>query len=447
MRIIKWGIAIAAIAIIIVGFLYYPRLHIITGFSAKNVCSCIFEAKRSLESVEAGDNNFQPVSFTKNTVDYEEGVVTSTFFGLQPRKAIYREGAGCTLITKNTPIEFSNTSLPQREDYRTNIPYPFGTGAPIAASFDEVNTQKLQAAIENAFDRDGKEVKKTRAVVVLYKNALLAEKYAAKFDENTPQQGWSMTKSITNAVLGVLEKQGRVSLEQDKLFPEWANDDRAEITLNNLLQMNSGLEWEEDYTTISDVTKMLFLAKDMTSVQLNKPLVEKPNKAWNYSSGTSNLLSRFIRDQFHSSTEYSQFWYEALIDKIGMHSMTVEKDMIGNFVGSSYAWATPRDWAKFGLLYLNRGNWNKEQILTDGWVAYSSSPATNSQGAYGAHFWLNAGGKYPNAPLDLFSSNGFQGQYIFIIPSKNLVIVRFGLAEDPVFNVDDFLKGILSAIE
>lgn len=256
-----------------------------------------------------------------------------------------------------------------------------------------------------------------------------------------------MTKSITSALIGILNRQGKVSLEQDHLFEEWNEDERSAITLNNLLHMNSGLAWEEDYTKISDVTKMLFLSEDMSEVQLQKSLVGEPGSAWNYSSGTTNLLSALIRDQFDTHQEYLDFWYSELIDKIGMHSMVVETDLAGNYVGSSYAWATPRDWARFGLLYLNKGEWNEEQVLEPSWIDYTVKPTPGSDGEYGAHFWLNAGGVYPNVPRDLFSANGFQGQHVFVIPSNDLVVVRFGLKEHPDFNVDDFLNSIISSIE
>ena len=185
----------------------------------------------------------------------------------------------------------------------------------------------------------------------------------------------------------------------------------------------------------------------MTKPQLYKPLIGQPNKSWNYSSGTTNMLSGFIRNQFKAHQEYLDFWYAELVDKIGMNSMTIETDLAGNYVGSSYTWATARDWAKFGLLYLRKGNWNGEQLLNESWVTYSATPTNGSNGEYGAHFWLNAGGKYPNVPKDLYSCNGYQGQHVFIIPSKDLVIVRFGLAENPEFDVDTFLKEVLSAMQ
>lgn len=430
------------LALGVVAYIYYPRLDLITGYASKNMCSCTFVANREPETVAAQDNNFSPVSWANSEIKSGKAAV-SRVFGIKARKATYQEGIGCTLLPEDMDKDERVTDLPQRNFSETPQPYPYGSGAPKDSIFPEINTQKLQTAIDAAFAP----ANQTRAVVVLYQDHLLGEKYAPGFTAETPQQGWSMTKSITGSVLGILNKQGMISLEQNHLFPEWEDDERAQITLNDLLRMNSGLEWDEDYTRISDVTKMLFLAEDMSQVQLHKPLAGEPGNSWNYSSGTSNLLSGFIRKQFTSHQAYLDFWYRELIDKIGMHSMTIETDLVGNYVGSSYSWATPRDWAKFGLLYLHRGNWNGEQILEESWVDYIAKPTNGSNGEYGAHFWLNAGGKFPNVPRDMFSANGFQGQYVFVIPSKDLVVVRTGLAEDPEFDVNAFLGGICSAVQ
>ncbi|MDT0643461.1 serine hydrolase [Zunongwangia sp. F363] len=429
-------------------FIYrnYPKLNILTGFAAKNVCSWTFEGGRSLESIEAGDNNFLPVYYAKNEVDFEEKSVSSSILGLKKRTAVFKKGIGSILLPDNFKGEIPKIPQPVRNFSAANKGFPNGQQVYNIPTSPGINIPALQLAVDSAFDRENENSKKTRAVLVLHKNKLVAEKYSPGFSENSKFLGWSMTKSVTNAVLGILEKQGRIFLEQNNLFPEWKNDERAKISLNNLLQMNSGLEWEEDYSTLSDVNRMLFMEKNMPHVQLEKPLKGKPNESWNYSSGTTNLLSWFIRKQFGSHQEYMDFWYRELIDKIGMNSMTIETDLEGNYIGSSYAWATARDWAKFGLLYLNKGKWNGEQVLNESWVDYSAKPTNTSNGEYGAHFWLNAEGKYPNVPRDMFSCNGFQGQYIFIIPSKEMVIVRFGLTEDPQFNIDAFLKEILAAV-
>ncbi|HEY9169755.1 MAG TPA: serine hydrolase [Lutibacter sp.] len=447
-KLLKFSLLIIVLAIVYAVYSNYPRLDIITGFSAKSVCSCTFEAERDLKSIEEGDNDIDLVNYATNNINFEEKSVTSTFFGLKKRMAVYKDGIGCVLLPEASPNETPNFHKPIRKISTSTLPYPYGNFPQKDTIFNNVNYKLLDLAVENAFDCEGYEQKnRTRAVLVLYKDQPIAEKYAPGFSSETKLLGWSMTKSITSAVLGVLEKQGKISLDQNKLFPEWENDDRSKITLNNLLQMNSGLEWIEDYNTISDVTKMLFSEPDMTKVQLNKPLIGKPNESWNYSSGTTNLLSGFIRNQFKTHQEYLDFWYAELVDKIGMNSMVIETDLAGNYVGSSYSWATARDWAKFGLLYLHKGNWNGEQLLNESWVTYAATPTNGSNGEYGGHFWLNAGGKYPNAPKDLYSCNGYQGQHVFIIPSKDLVIVRFGLVENPDFDVDTFLKEVLSAIK
>lgn len=445
-KIIKYGLLVVVLTVIYVVYSNYPRLNIITGFASKSVCSCTFEAGRDLQSIEAGDNDIDLVNYAKNEINFEEKSVTSTVFGLKKRKAIYKEGIGCILVPeKNTNVAL-DAFKPNRKISQSSLPFPYGNEQQKDSVFSNINYKALGLAVENAFDSEGEKLKRTRAVVVIYKNHIIAEKYTSGFSKETKLLGWSMTKSITNAVIGVLEKQGKITLDQNNLFKEWENDERSKITLNDLLHMNSGLEWVEDYNTISDVTKMLFLESDMTKTQLNKPLIGAPNNSWNYSSGTTNLLSGFIRNQFKTHQEYLDFWYAELIDKIGMNSMVIETDLAGNYIGSSYSWATAHDWAKFGLLYLHKGNWNGEQLLNESWVNYSATPTNGSNGEYGAHFWLNAGGKYPNAPKDLFSCNGYQGQHVFIIPSKDIVIVRFGLTEDPEFNFDEFLSEILNSL-
>lgn len=446
-KILTYSLFALLLALFFTVYSYYPKLDIVTGFSAKSVCSCTFEDQRKQAVIEAEDNNIDPVYYAKNVINYTEKSVTSTIFGLKKRKAIYQDGMGCVLLPEENLKNNFSIFHPKRAMLQNNLVFPYGNLEPPKALFNNINQQKLTVAVNNAFDKNGEKIKKTRALLVVYKDQIVAEKYADGFDKNSKLLGWSMTKSITNAVVGVLDKQGKIKLNQSNLFNEWQHDERSKITLNNLLQMNSGLEWVEDYNTLSDVTKMLYLDHDMTQTQLNKPLIGTPNNSWNYSSGTTNLLSRFIRNQFKTHQAYLDFWHTELIDKIGMNSMILETDLSGNYVGSSYAWATVRDWAKFGLLYLHKGNWNGKQILNESWVNYTVTPTNGSKGEYGAQFWLNTAEKYPNAPKDLFSCDGYQGQHIFIIPSKDLVIVRMGLTEAPEFDFDNLLKEIVGAIQ
>ena len=309
---------------------------------------------------------------------------------------------------------------------------------------ENVDYAKLEAAMTNAF---ADPAQKTRTLVVVHKNQLIGEKYLRGFDETTPILGWSMTKSILATLYGILEYKGQISVEDKPFLGEFdKEEEKKNITLNHLLRMQSGLAWDENYFKISDVTRMLFLDADMTVAQKNNKMVAKPTEIWNYSSGTSNLLSGILREQFTTHQEYLDFPYAELIDKIGMHSMLLETDLMGNYVGSSYAWATTRDWAKFGVLYLNKGLWNGERLFSEAWVDYISQPTANSEGKYGAHFWLNAEGRFKDIPQDLFSANGFQGQRVFIIPSKELVVVRTGLEEQTDEQFNTLLSEILQAI-
>jgi CubicO group peptidase (beta-lactamase class C family) len=427
-------------------FTTYPKLDLISGFSAKSMASAHFIGHRSQEMIENGDNDIKLITLAKNQIDENGKFATASVYGLKERKAIYREGLGATLINDDFDVS-KPYKVPKRTKLNTNLPFPYGNIEPKDTIFANIDYSKLNAAVANAFDKKGQKVKRTRSILVIYKDKIIAEKYDTGFNKDSKILGWSMTKSVTATLFGILQKQGKLDISKPVPIVEWANDERAKITINDLLHMNSGLEWEEDYTKICDATKMLFQAEDMSQAQLLKPAKFKPNTHWNYSSGTTNLLSGILRKQFKTHQEYLDFWYSALIDKIGMHSMVVETDMAGNYVGSSYSWATTRDWAKFGLLYLHNGNWNGEQLFDESWAKYVTTPTQGSKGDYGAHFWLNAGGRYSDAPGDLYSANGYQGQKVFIIPSYDLVIVRMGLTEDAKFDFNGLLSGVVGSFK
>lgn len=444
-KIVKSFGILLLLTIVFLGFTTYPKLDLISGFSAKSMASGHFIDHRSQEIIENGDNDIDKVDLAINTIHEAEKFATASVYGLKERKAIYREGLGATLI--NDDFDISKPYLvPKRKVTKNNLPFPYGNEEPKDTVFANVDYAKLNAAVNNAFDPKGQKKKRSRAVLVIYKDHIIAEKYDTGFTKNSKILGWSMTKSLTSAFFGVLEQQGKFDIYQPAPFPEWQNDERKKITTNDLLHMNSGLEWEEAYDKICDATIMLFQDEDMTRTQLVKPAKYKPNTHWNYSSGTTNLLSGILRKQFKTHQEYLDFWYSAYIDKMGMHSMIVETDMAGNFVGSSYGWATARDWAKFGLLYLHKGNWNGEQILSEKWVKYSHTPTATSKDQYGAQFWLNKGGKFKDVPRDMYYCSGYQGQMIAIFPSHDLVVVRMGLKENPEFDFNDLLSGIVGSI-
>jgi len=278
--------------------------------------------------------------------------------------AVYREGLGCALVSDGyTTLQTSLSRV-------TSNNWPMGNKMvdSLLPAFDQ---GKLTAALAYAFENPAL---KTRAVVVLKDGQLIGEQYADGFDKDTPILGWSMTKSITSALVGILTREGKININEPVDIPEWKEDERSKITMNNLLQMSSGLKWEEIYTTVSDVTRMLSLEGDMYQQAISVPLEVAPDTKFYYSSGTTNIVAGLLKKQFNRVEEYWAFAHTALLDKIGMHSAVIEPDAAGTFVGSSYCFATPRDWAKFGQLYLNDGVWQGERILPEGWVDYTRTP-------------------------------------------------------------------------
>lgn len=445
-KILKVLVVLLLIVFVYLRIAIYPQLDLISGFSAKSVASAHFIDGRNLETIQQGDNDIPKVDWATNKINETKKYATSTVYGLKERKAIYREGLGATLINDDfdvtKPYEVPNRILSANEKPEL---FPYGSAGSIDTSFTNVDYAKLNSAVDNAFDKKGQKNKRSRSVIVIYKDKIIAEKYADGFDKYSKILGWSMTKSITATYFGILQKQGKIDIMKPAPISEWQNDERKKITINDLLHMNSGLEWEEDYGKISDVTKMLFQAEDMTKPQIDKPLIAKPNDHWYYSSGTTNLLSGILRNQFKTHQQYLDFWYNSLFDKIGMHSALVETDMAGNFVGSSYGWANTRDWAKFGLLYLHQGNWNGEQIFDESWAKYVATPTNTSNGRYGAQFWLNDNNYFPDVPRDMYYCSGYQGQMVAIFPSHDLVIVRMGLSED--FDFNGFLRDIVASLK
>lgn len=439
MKRLKWILLLLLIVITAVVVFNYEKLDIVSGYSAKSMSSSVFVAERPMTFTDSTDNSFAPINLADDTVDMSAKSASASVLGMNTRTAVYRDGLGSVLVPHDYEGDIQELQ-PKRNFNKINLPYPYGHLAPKDSVFANVDYDKLSEVIHH-YSEDSLN---TRALLVIYKDHIIAEHYKDGFDKDSRILGWSMTKSITSTMFGILQTQGRMDIYQPAPIDAWKNDERQKITIHNLLQMNSGLQWEENYETISDVTQMLFQDADMTLAQADAPLTGIPNESWYYSSGTTNLLSGILRQQFSQHQDYLDFWYTALIDKIGMHSMLIEADMAGNYVGSSYGWASPRDWAKFGLLYLHQGHWNGTQVFDKTWYDYAISPTNSSEGRYGAQIWLNAGGFLPDVPRDVFSFNGYQGQRVYICPSQDLVVVRMGLKS---MDFNELLNAIITTIK
>ncbi len=430
------------------GGLYYIHLlsPIITGYAAKNLASDVFVGNRTQESVEATDLNFSFIKFTHNTIDYDKKEVTSRFLWATS-KAIYIEGFGCTLVRRVDEAAIRNlpyTIVPLPAVNPDSVAWPAGdkltTKMPSGIDINKLNLV-LAKALRDTIGNKG-----TFAVAVAFKNQLVAEKYHAGFSSKNRFLSWSMAKSFTHALVGIMVKKGLMAVNDKPDIPTWKNDNRSAITLENLMHMNSGLKWNEDYGNLSNVTVMLHEADDMAAFTYNKPLVTRPDSVWQYSSGTTNIVSYLIRKEIGNDADYYAFPRKELFNPIGMRSAIFETDASGNFVGSSYIYASMRDYVRFGLLYLNKGNWLGNQILPEGWTDYATQPANGSGGKYGSFFWLNQSNDYPGVPKDMFICRGHDGQYIYIIPSLQLVVVRTGFSRKGDFDFPKFLAEIVATV-
>lgn len=431
---------------------------IISGFGAKAVCSCVLVAGRNADDVVANELNSFPLKLGSFAINYNDSSATGSVFGLARRKAIYRKGLGCTLVVERSEEGLRRQKIKIHQPSIVNpdtIAWPAGDQLPDSIS-KKIDKEKLALALTHAFvekDTDRLKLRRTRAVVVVYDGQLIAEKYAKGFDKNSRHIGWSMTKSITNGLVGILVKQGKLNLDSPAPVAEWKGDGRRAIKLTDLMHMSSGLNWEENYGGPSGATNMLFKNKHMGSYAAGFPLEFKPGEVFEYSSGTTNVISRIVRNAV-GDDHYYQFPYVELFDKIGIRSMVIEPDAGGTFVGSSYSFATARDFARFGLLFCNDGVWQRERILPEGWVQYSSTPTRGAKrGEYGAQWWTNAGPKdqpenrtYPDVPPDSFQAEGYEGQYIFVVPSRKLVVVRLGLTKTDDFDMNTLVAEIVASL-
>ncbi len=338
--------------------------------------------------------------------------------------------------------------LPEPDYSQDTVLWPKGDILPDSLPAG-VNYTRLNELLDTCFDAPGSESsKKSLAIAVVYNNKLIAEKYLDGYDNQTLFHGWSMTKSITGAWAGILSDKGELNLDDKAGFEAWKNDERSNITVENIIHMCSGLDWYENYFTISDATIMLMQNEDMLSSVIDNQLEYPPGTHWNYSSGDANLLSGIIRKTINDDKEYHSTVYEDLLYPAGMLHTQLETDATGLFVASSYSYGTIRDWARFGMLFLNNGVFAGDTILSKEWVDFMKKPAAPSDGMYAGTFWLkesNPERALNDVPEDVFFADGFLGQRVYIIPSKKLVVVRMGYGLSN-FNLNNFLQEIIKTL-
>ncbi len=421
LKILKVGLGLVFATVIgLSGYLFVapPDLFRVgTNYSAKIVCSNVFIAGRNADDVLAVDVQAPGHPLLKQIsihVDADRQIVQAWLFGFfAPATSQFRPGLGCT------NVHDARLSAPTLSAQMERHPGLWPNGNDVALS---QNPEVLKAMSDDALLGVGH-----RAVVVVHKGRIIGETYGDGFDADTPLLGWSMTKTVTAGLIGTLIRSEALSLNTTlgSTYQSWNEDGRSEITIEDMLAMESGLQWNEGYGNVSDVTRMLYLVDDMTGFAAGLGMESAIGTVFNYSSGTSTMLSKVWQDAVgEDSLSYPR---RALFEPLGMTSAIMETDARDTFVGSSYMYATARDWARFGQLLLQKGIWDGQRILPVGFTDWMFAPVKTSEGIYAnGHLWLEAPGDLPPFE-DAVWLQGHDGQFIGVFPSHDLVVVRMGL--------------------
>ena len=422
------------------------------GYKAKIACSEIFLAGRDADAVLQNEFAGMDPVIEQIRLRIDEDAKTARAagpFGLGQARALYREGYGCTLINGGRVSALPDPApAPEKTVPWTLAPQ----GSPEAVA--RVDYAALDGALAAAFETNDIG---NRAVLAAVDGKIVGERYAEGFTAETPFLSWSMGKSVTATLIGAAVLRGHVDVAERAPAALWENDPvRSQITWRDLLHMQSGLEFEEEYGDPgSAVNRMLFAAADAGGAAMRMPAIGAPGETWYYSSGTTNIIARLLRETLQrSDIDDQRFAREALFGPIGAASFTLEPDASGVFIGSSFAYASARDWARLGRLYLQDGVWEGERLLPEGWSAYVAAPASQSDSQYGAQFWLNRDGAgerkrfFKALPEDVYMMWGHEGQLVFMIPSKNAVVVRTGMTRgrDVTEAIDPLITAIFNAI-
>ena len=446
-------------------FLSPSAMRMGAGVGAKLACSGVYLQGRAPAAVIERDlRPFQAplLAHTRFTFDAAQATATASYFGFFARTALYRPGLGCTLMidTDRETLLAQSAALvppPAQEDLQPSWPAKLA-----AAGYEDpasIDRGALEAALEAAFTEDTPGVSMdTRAMLVLHDGRLVAERYAPGFGPESRFLAWSASKSITSALIGTLVTDGVLELDSPAPIAAWRapGDPRGAITLRQLLTMTDGLAFvEHPYAPGNDSTNMLFKEPDMAAYAAAMPLAHEPGAHWSYSSGTTNLLSQILFDAAGGSLPALQAYvWRRFFEPAGMYGAVFEVDVSGAQVGSSYFYGTARDWARFGLLFLNGGAIGGRQLLSPGYVEFATSPIDQApKGMYGGQFWLNAGDpaeptkrELPDVPRSVFMASGFNDEHIVVAPSHDAVIVRAGWTNGGRFDLNRHVAAILDAL-
>ncbi len=393
-----------------------------TGIGAKLLCSARYVSGLSREQAFSDLVQYSPI-LENLTIEYDDAArkVTASLFGLSETSASHLPGLGCTIDYPEVDVRDGGMPLPAVDTAAYwpagDLAYPPG--------------EAIQALVEDLVDSDNAAGLNTRALAVVYRGDLVAEVYDQGVSAQTPLLGWSMAKSLMSVMLGNLAYRDKLTMSGSPGFHQWSDDRRAAITLPQLLTMTDGLAFSEQYDPGDDATTMLFTEPFAARYVLQKPLVHEPGAHFNYSSGTANLLSLVYFNNTGASlrSSYRDFMENIYVPMAFQHAV-FEVDAGGVFMGSSYFYASARDWARIGQLMLNGGVINGRRLVSADWVRKATSPNTaENDAAYGYQWWLNRGNaqlRWPDLPEDAFAAQGNRQQWVMVVPSRETVIVRLG---------------------
>ncbi len=441
------------------------REMISSGVQAILTCNGLFTSERSIEQVY--DKELKYLSQTIGTakggdykIHYDQKAVEIGVAGGTPvMRAAFREGIGCVMLAPDQTLadidELPIQKLPVLAGDAKNIAWPNGDKVSIQKDAVEVDYDALAEAIDWAFNRDTPE-QTTISLLIVHKGEIIAEQYADGFNYTTKTRTWSTAKSIAATLIGILCDEGKMSLDEP-LNVEWLpkqapknSDPRNEITLRHVLNMSSGLYTVDsrkmEYATGSGLA--YWAGASIVNGARNRGLIREPGTSWDYENYDTILAVLSMKNTL--GDDYSTFPRKALLDKIGMRSTFLSTDRFGDFVLSSQVYTNARDLARFGLLYLNEGQWDGEQIISKEWIDFVRTPAPASKDRnyfYGGQFWLVPSNR-TDVPKDAYSTAGNRGQFCIIVPSHDLVIVRRGLDYGKQgFNRWDLAREVVKAIK
>ena len=428
-------------------------LAVAPALVSHQLCSAVFVAGLEPDSyfreALAPDLSFlKPLE--RHSIDHAKGEVTASL-GPFKATAVHRGAEGCLIARGKVAPPVA-------------LPPPVAALAPPIAGDGVVTPTDpaLAAALDRAFAEPDEGPRDfTKAVVILKDGRVIAERYAPGIGPDTPLHGWSMTKSVTNALLGVLVQQGRLKMDQPAPIPAWAaaGDPRHAITPDSLLRMASGLKFgsslSQTWTTAFDPTaQMVFARDDMAAMAQAAPVEAAPGARFQYSNGNTLLLSAIIRDAAGGDgASVTRFAHAQLFDKLGMTRPVLELDAVGTPIGASHMWATARDWARFGALYADDGVVGGERLLPKGWVDYSARLTPGSEAfGYGAGFWTNRGvsglpaQRRAGMGAGSFMARGSLGQFVVVVPEARLVVVRLGISHTPTEYIGQMNRLVADAL-